>query len=381
MYNTTINGELNNPKIINRINKYMPFSDVPCEAKSQINKAGKILIKEPTEYNRDYFDAIYLANRWRACHAYPINTFQSTLRTKVKSSVFGHNPIVAQRLKRMPTIIDKLKRYSPNMQLTTMQDIGGVRAILDTIDNVYRLAREYRDSKQLLHKLVHEYDYIQNPRDEDGYRSLHLIYKYKNKHAPQYNDLRVELQIRTKLQHVWATAVETMGTFLGQALKSRQGDKKWIDFFAVVSSAFAHQEKTSLVPHCAKLSRKETFLEVAQAEKDLGALEIMDGFALAANDIAKQRVPGKSWSYHLIVLDSLSKVVNITAFDRESLAEALTEYSKVEAQAAQGMKIEPVLVSAGRIDTLRQAYPNFFLDITEFIGNVKQIVASTIDNG
>lgn len=71
--------------------------------------------------------------------------------------------------------------------------------------------------------------------------------------------------------------------------------------------------------------------------------------------------------------------MNITAFDRESLAEALTEYSKVEAQAAQGMKIEPVLVSAGRIDTLRQAYPNFFLDITEFIGNVKQIVASTID--
>ena len=138
---------------------------MPCEAKSQINKAGKILIKEPTEYNRDYFDAIYLANRWRACHAYPINTFQSTLRTKVKSSVFGHNPIVAQRLKRMPTIIDKLKRYSPNMQLTTMQDIGGVRAILDTIDNVYRLAREYRDSEQLLHKLVHEYDYIQNPRE------------------------------------------------------------------------------------------------------------------------------------------------------------------------------------------------------------------------
>ena len=117
-------------------------------------------------------------------------------------------------------------------------------------------------------------------RESRWYRSLHLIYKYKNKHAPQYNDLKVELQIRTKLQHVWATAMETMGTFLGQALKSRQGDKKWIDFFAVVSSAFAHQEKTSLVPHCAKLSRKETFLEVAQAEKDLGALEIMDGFAL-----------------------------------------------------------------------------------------------------
>jgi putative GTP pyrophosphokinase len=100
----------------------MPFSPVPRESKNQINKAGQILVQdnpspEELEWARD------LADRWRACHAYPINTFQATLRLKLKG--LPEDSIAAQRLKRMPTIIDKLKRY-PAMKLTTMQDIGGV---------------------------------------------------------------------------------------------------------------------------------------------------------------------------------------------------------------------------------------------------------------
>jgi ppGpp synthetase/RelA/SpoT-type nucleotidyltranferase len=78
--------------------------------------------------------------------------------------------------------------------------------------------------------LTDEKDYIQSSRDADGYRSLHLIYKYRNIKNPSYDGLRIELQIRTKLQHIWATAVETMGTLLGQALKYRQGEEAWQDF-------------------------------------------------------------------------------------------------------------------------------------------------------
>ena len=111
----------------------------------------------------------------------------------------------------MPTIIDKLKRY-PNMKLTTMQDIGGVRAILNSVEDVYSLVSEYRESKRFAHELVDQKDYIQSPRDEDCYRSIHLIYRYRNSQAKNYNGLRIELQIRTRLQHLWATAVETMGT-------------------------------------------------------------------------------------------------------------------------------------------------------------------------
>jgi putative GTP pyrophosphokinase len=183
------------------------FSSVPQESKSKIKKAGEIL-KTCSPDHPDYKWALDLADKWRACHAYPINTFQSTLRLKLKK--YSKNTIVAQRLKRMPTIIDKLKRFHPNMQLTTMQDIGGIRAVLGSINEVYTLADEYRKSSLFAHKLINEHDYIQNPRDEDGYRSLHLIYQYVNKKNPDYDGLKLELQIRTKLQHTWATAVETM---------------------------------------------------------------------------------------------------------------------------------------------------------------------------
>lgn len=74
---------------------------VPTESKSQINKAGKILTQSDL-FSQEYKEALELANQWRACHAYPINTFQATLRTKIKNC--QGEVLVAQRLKRMPTI-------------------------------------------------------------------------------------------------------------------------------------------------------------------------------------------------------------------------------------------------------------------------------------
>jgi putative GTP pyrophosphokinase len=349
----------------------MPFSSVPSESKNRINKAGQILAKDNTSPT-DVDWARDLAIRWRACHAYPINTFQATLRRKL-TGVKG-DPIVAQRLKRMPTIIDKLRRY-PAMQLTTMQDIGGVRAVLDSVGDVYKLAAEYKNKSRFAHELIDEKDYIENPRSEDGYRSLHLIYKYKNSRNPQYDGLRLELQIRTKLQHTWATAVETMGTFLGQALKSRQGDQEWIDFFAVTSSAFAYKENTPTIPRYGHLSQKQASLAVADADTTLRALEKMSGFSVAVNNIPKE----KGWSYHLIILNSLEGTVQIKPYDRESFEQAMIDYSKIEKEAAEGKKIEPVLVSAGPIDTLRRAYPNFFLDIGDFVRIVNKIVSSVRD--
>lgn len=59
------------------------------------------------------------------------------------------------------------------------------------------------------HQYVGMDDYISTPK-ESGYRSLHLKYKNKNKYRPDYDGLQIEIQLRTKLQHIWATAVETM---------------------------------------------------------------------------------------------------------------------------------------------------------------------------
>src|SRR5438270_828907 len=102
----------------------MTFTKVPSYSKATINKAGDSLAD-----NEKHESALSILSEWRACHAYPINTFQKTLRDRISKLKLKENTIVAQRLKRMPTIIDKLRRY-PNMKLSQMQDIGGLRAVV-----------------------------------------------------------------------------------------------------------------------------------------------------------------------------------------------------------------------------------------------------------
>ena len=74
------------------------------------------------------------------------------------------------------------------------------RAILPTIHDVFRVTNEYLDAKRFDHEFYRINDYIANPKS-DGYRSIHLIYKYKNQRIPDWDGLLVEVQLRTKLQH------------------------------------------------------------------------------------------------------------------------------------------------------------------------------------
>ncbi|MFA6524818.1 MAG: hypothetical protein WCT33_00950, partial [Patescibacteria group bacterium] len=71
----------------------MVFAVVPSVSKMEIDRVGESLKNKSSDV--DFFSAIQLVNQWRACHAYPINTFQSTLRTKIRD--YPGNPIVAQR--------------------------------------------------------------------------------------------------------------------------------------------------------------------------------------------------------------------------------------------------------------------------------------------
>src|SRR5207244_3731508 len=86
----------------------------------------------------------------------------------------------------------------------------------------------------------------------DGYRSTHLVFRFCSESPERaiYNGQRIEIQIRSKLQHLWATAVETAQVFTGQALKSKvkNATDDWLRFFALTSSAFALREKSTTVP-------------------------------------------------------------------------------------------------------------------------------------
>lgn len=344
---------------------------LPKFSKADINRAGEIL-KSSSDYSAvDLEWSLDVLSNWRACHAYPINTFNTTLREKVEA--VDPDAIVAQRLKRSVSILNKLNRFE-KMKLSRMQDIGGLRAVISSLEGVRNLEEGFKKSR-FEHELVSQKDYIREPK-VDGYRSIHLVYKYKNRRNSAYDGYHLELQFRTKLQHAWATAVETMGTYLDQSLKSRQGDQDWLKFFEVTSSAFAHIEKSPLVPGYESLSMKDTFAQMGEMESKLGVLDKLSGFnsaTLAISNAPKEAGRPTSY-YHLVVLNLNDLKTSVTPFAREGLGAAMNLYTEMERRASDGERIEVVLVSAGMIESLRRAYPNYFLDTQAFIENVRKVI-------
>lgn len=341
---------------------------VPQFSRTQVQRAGELLISNESAIDLGkWLDAFGVLSNWRACHGYPINTFQATLRTKLKK--ISPDALVAQRLKRTPSILNKLKRF-PGMSLSRMQDIGGLRAVVTNLTQLNKLHKNYKDTN-FTHKLVSEYDYVAQPK-ESGYRSIHLVYRYKLRKPSPYDGLQIELQLRTKLQHAWATAVETVGTFLEHSLKSSEGPDEWLKFFSLASSAFAHLEKTPLVPGYEDLSREETFVNTADEATRLGVRDLLMGYSSAVNAIPST---GQRSAYYLVELElgGSSKSVNITSFSRDRLEEASARYTELEQEVAKGKEAQVVLVSAGSIDSLKRAYPNYFLDTHEFLKHLERI--------
>jgi ppGpp synthetase/RelA/SpoT-type nucleotidyltranferase len=338
----------------------------PSYSREQVNKAGRILATDSVD-SSDYQSALEVLDNWRYCHGYPLNTFQMTLRDKLKA--VHSEALVAQRLKRAPSIISKLKRFK-KMELARMHDIGGLRAVVPTIDKVIELQSNYINSRKssFRHELARQDDYIKNPK-ETGYRSMHLVYRYKGLRTSDYDGLRIELQIRTRLQHVWATAVETAGTFIEHSLKSSEGPKEWLDFFSLTGSAFAHLEGYSPVPGYTGLSPEETYSKVVRDEQSLKVSDRLRAFSIVANKITSSRAAG----YYVVTLDLAQKSVTVQPFSRDRLDDASQTYSNIEREISGGRQAQAVLVSAGSLENLKRAFPSFFLDTHEFLQQLKLI--------
>lgn len=216
--------------------------ETPSYSLSDVDDAGRLLAKKDRDV-MGLFQALTVINNWRAVHAFPLNTFQITLRRKAKD--VDNNALIAQRIKRLASIEEKLKRMS-SLTLSEMQDIGGCRAVVSSVAEVEQLVNIYKNS-DIKHKLIDEDDYIVNPK-LSGYRSYHLIYQYYSDKKATYNGRKIEVQLRSKLQHAWATAVETVGTFTKQALKSSQGERDWLHFFQLMGTVMALKEGTTPIP-------------------------------------------------------------------------------------------------------------------------------------
>lgn len=347
----------------------------------EIDRAGKALV-ESKKNSKGYLAGLEVINSWRASHQYPMNTFVSTLHNRTRKY---KRTIIAQRLKRLPTIIKKVQRY-PDMRLSRMQDIGGVRAILKSVKEVRELEKVYLEGGKLTHRLKEPHkDYIANPK-EDGYRGIHLVYEYdntlaRNGLAESYKGLNVELQIRTRLQHSWATAVEAMGAFMGESFKNGQGSDDWREFFALASSAFARAEGCDPCPQHADLEVVEVYKQLRDIDTKIDALQHLKSLSEAARAIQIHvgRQKKRHLHYTIISLDLDTKKVEIWAFSKDDFDKANKALADLEKRS--GGKYDQVLVSVSSIISLKEAYPNYFLDIGDFVDRIQLMIEKTNESG
>ncbi|MGY1751859.1 RelA/SpoT domain-containing protein [Blastococcus sp. SYSU D01042] len=302
--------------------------------------------------------ALAVINNWRSSHGFPLNTMQVSLRTRARQ----HDPdaLVAQRIKRLPSIRSKIERF-PNMSLSRMQDIGGCRAVLQSVDEVQALFQQYQKGNGR-HTLLRCDDYLfQQPKDS-GYRGIHLVYSYRSDRKATYNGLRIELQLRSRLQHAWATAVETVGTFTQQALKSSQGADDWLRFFALMSSELAFREGTPLVPGTGP-DRPAVIKELKRTAKRLDVVRRLNAYGATLRFVERQT--GQSSRYFVLELNGETGELRLWAYS--DLAQATEAYGAIERSSESDPNLDVVLVSVESLALLRRAYPNYFLDTTVFL--------------
>ena len=209
------------------------MADLPALSASQVKKAGRTIrrfMRDEAVSEEQLLAAIDVVDRFRASHQLPLVKANNGLRSMLRSE--RCNVEVSQRLKRLPTIMEKLHRL-PNLPLSSMQDIGGVRAILNSIDEIRRVeARAKRNRPPVGYS-----DYIGSPR-LSGYRGVHVIVKYDNR--------QIEIQLRTQVMHAWAITVERVSSRLGKNLKS-DGNHAVQRLMAAISQAMAREEEGHVV--------------------------------------------------------------------------------------------------------------------------------------
>jgi ppGpp synthetase/RelA/SpoT-type nucleotidyltranferase len=346
-------------------------------SKNQVNVAGVTLTSE--DHSSDEIDkALTVLGNWRSSHSYPLFIFKK--RLKLVSEKVDSNALVVQRLKRAQAIIWKLNReQTEHMALSRMQDIAGCRAVLSNVELVKKLSELYYengDRCDIKHEFKNKKDYITNPKP-DGYRSIHIIYKYKSDKTEKYNGLLIEIQIRSRLQHLWATAVETVGHFTRQALKSNEGEKEWLNFFKLTSTVLANYEKTAIVPDTPQ-NKLELYEKIKKLSTSLQVIDKIQTWNKAIKFIDElQDNKLKQSNFYLLELDLDNKELFVSTYSKSDEEKATLDYLDAEKKAnLEKLNKDIVLVAAETTMELRKAYPNYFADTKEFIS----ILSEYLDN-
>lgn len=341
----------------------------------QVTKAGETLI-DNTATRNEKENAYDILSQWRACHEIPLEKAKDLL-TAVSRSV-DKKAVIAWRRKRAVSIIRKLERNRHKRStLRTIQDIGGCRAIVKNEKAVRKIVRTLKKKKSLSID-----DYIKKPK-YDGYRGVHLVGNFSNDKKQRR---RIELQVRTKAQHSWATAVEIVDLFTGQNLKTKKtAISDWSDFFKHASYLIANLEA---IPAWETLNLDVLVkILLSQMNDDKVLMDSFEKLYILSNKIdatkkllafqkTLQITGGEEFTkptdgYLLLKINTSSGRLQSWSYEEKDFIDAEKKYIELEKSTKDNSSITIALISTDSADGIKDAYPNYFADSADFLSYVQ----------
>jgi ppGpp synthetase/RelA/SpoT-type nucleotidyltranferase len=204
-------------------------------SRNQINKLGKRLAASTDiapEDARMLEDLI-------ACHQEALE--RARPRLDGLAEVVGTEPLyIGSRPKTTGTIIEKLRR-SPRGPLASIQDLAGFRIVGGF---------SFGQQDQLKDEIMRRFPPDPRPPDSrdrraepsHGYRAVHVLVCFE--------DVNIEIQVRTLAQHMWANLMERLADRLGRQIRyggapvpppgtSQQAVQALVDSMMAVSETWA----------------------------------------------------------------------------------------------------------------------------------------------
>lgn len=322
-------------------------------SKTEINRLGRRISRSGENVTNEDLESLQLYR----------NSFQDSIADvfgflSVATRKIDKNSIVTYRIKRLDTIIRKLQRFSNNpngpIELSRMGDIAGCRCILNSTD------------ESLIYKVVSqielEYgptcvvkDYVKKPQSS-GYRSVHIYVKDKN------HQQTVEIQIRNRNQHNWATLVEIIDLLYGTSIKEGDEDnQELVEFLKLYSMGNG-------------LSSKE-FVRLIQLENTHKIFENMSS-TLTKNYIKVYSqwvsIRSKGPYYVIEASEQGSWIQSYKSFD---VAESAYYDSYMN---NNGNNIVLTHIKNATFEGISMAYSNYMLSMHSFFSDYRQLIAKKI---
>lgn len=199
--------------------------------KGQIRKLGANIRTDSKNVSNENLEML---QKYRTSYKDTLSQVFTKL-TNLTKSVYTES-ILSYRIKRIDSIIRKLER-KPTMQLDRMWDIVGCRCILKNEKQIRKLERKIKENFFVIDSQTRDYYKKDNPT---GYQSIHLYVQLDENHADV-----IEIQLRTKDDHNWATLVEITDLLLDDNAKEAEDytQTKFGKFHKILSSKNALDDK------------------------------------------------------------------------------------------------------------------------------------------